>query len=422
MKLMQKLDHAAKLFPSVTTLQNSSVFRVAAVLKEDVQELRLQNALEKIIPIYPMLFLQMKKGLFWHYFDENKEAFLVERETEEPCGKIDIRKNKGYFLKVFYYGKRISIEVFHSLTDGKGALELLKSILYYYFDGGEDAQGVRIIQGGVSLEELEDSFSMYYSGGKIPLERVQDSYHIKGTDFVEVGNHVITGLAKSWQIRDVAKQNNCTMTTLLVSMLVYSIFHGAQKYDKKKNPIVVAVPVNLREIFSSKTLKNFFGVVNISVCMDKNMEFYQVVETVEEQLKKGIEKQNLQRRMDANMKFEQNKVGTIVPLPIKNFFIKRVFDWFGENKKTITLSNLGRVNLPKSLEDKIELMEVLLYPTPKSPINCGVISYGEALTINFSKTILETAVIRYFFEFGVKKLGLSFQVYSNEGGERDEKM
>jgi len=65
---------------------------------------------------------------------------------------------------------------------------------------------------------------------------------------------------------------------------------------------------------------------------------------------------------------------------------------------------------------KVNLMEMVLYPTPKSPVNCGICTVNDKLAISFSRTIIEPDIIRYFLNYLSEKDGLEVAVYSNDWG------
>ena len=68
-----KLDNAAKLFPSLYKDSDRNGFRIAAILKEDIQEEALSDALVETLKRYPSYCVKLKRGFFWYYFDHNFE-------------------------------------------------------------------------------------------------------------------------------------------------------------------------------------------------------------------------------------------------------------------------------------------------------------------------------------------------------------
>ena len=59
------LDNAAKLYSSVSTENITNVFRISAMLSEEVQPEILQEALEKTLEEIPFFRVKMRKGFFW---------------------------------------------------------------------------------------------------------------------------------------------------------------------------------------------------------------------------------------------------------------------------------------------------------------------------------------------------------------------
>ena len=140
-----RLDNAAKIYPAFASKKDPATFRVAVVLHENVDKSRLQEALLKTLPNFPSMAVTLRKGLFWHYLDENKREPKVSEEHKMPCSYIELNKNNGYLFQLLFYKKRISLECFHALTDGYGALEFLKAILYNYLfpDSKDQPEGLR---------------------------------------------------------------------------------------------------------------------------------------------------------------------------------------------------------------------------------------------------------------------------------------
>lgn len=57
---------------------------------------------------------------------------VVELENQVICPPIYDEYKTNLLFKVSYFKQRINLEMYHSLSDGTGALQFLKSILYYY--------------------------------------------------------------------------------------------------------------------------------------------------------------------------------------------------------------------------------------------------------------------------------------------------
>lgn len=268
MEKWYKLDNAAKLYPSVSNYNRSAVFRVSAVLYESVNPVILQQALDFISQKFSFLLVRIHRGFFWNYFDANYKKLLIQSETQYPCRDINRVENSGFMLRVLYYNKRVSVELFHALADGGGAIEFLKSLLYYYFTFSghyiENDGSVIGAEGKADIEYTDDSFARYYDPLKEErkqknfLEKQKNAYRLRGTVYPQGGVNVLSGLVSASAINKAAKKYNTTVTGFLTALMMYSLFETHLKFDRSKAPVTIAVPVNLRKIFPSKTLRNFF--------------------------------------------------------------------------------------------------------------------------------------------------------------------
>ena len=103
---------------------------------------------------------------------------------------------------------------------------------------------------------------------------------------------------------------------------MYSIYMDMPK-NKRKKPIVLSVPVNLRGYYNSSTARNFFTTMNISYdFQNMSTEFADIIKYVDNEFKKGLEEENIHFKLARFMKFENNPIARVVPLTIKDFFMK----------------------------------------------------------------------------------------------------
>ena len=123
-----RLENAAKIFPSTTR----KVFSFTCELTEMVQEAPLQAALEETLEFFPFYRYSLRRGLFWYFYEESREKPVVRQEHLPPCSKLYHPDRHGLLFSVTYYRCRINLEVYHSLTDGTGALAFLRMLTIHY--------------------------------------------------------------------------------------------------------------------------------------------------------------------------------------------------------------------------------------------------------------------------------------------------
>ena len=418
-----RIDNTGKIFHAVSDGTNSSVFRVSMILNEKIEPEYLQEALNITAVRFPTLTVRVRKGLFWDFMEHNDEQLVVKKETEHPCTPIDRKENNAYLIRVLYFEKRISVEIFHSLTDGGGAVEFLKTLIYQYLkEKGEavDMEGLVLDPDETPMpEEMEDSFEKHATSHvmKRPGKRPGKAYQIQGTAFDPPGINVIHGVIDAGRLNAFSKKRGTTVTGLLTSLMIEVVHDEKMAKDLTDGQVSIALPISLRKQFPSITLRNFFSVANIGVQMDGYMHLEDIIQDVTDQLIKKTDKDTLQAGINRFVSLQKSFWIRGVPVFIKYPLMKFGFNQIGERAKTMTLSNLGNTRLPESMKPHVDRMEVILYPTRKSPINCGLGTVNDRLTITFARSIEEREIIQEFFKRLRKMTGLDVMVYSNEWGE-----
>ena len=112
MKKWNKLDNAAKIFPSTIELSETRVFRFYCELTEDVQPEALQQAVEQAVKQFPQFLKILRAGLFWYYLEYSNLKPVVEEESQTPCSHIYRYGHQGLLFNVTYYKKRINLEIY----------------------------------------------------------------------------------------------------------------------------------------------------------------------------------------------------------------------------------------------------------------------------------------------------------------------
>lgn len=127
-KLRLEIDHSAKFYPIMSTKKAQSLFRISAIMKEDVDKEALQIALNDVLPRFEAYKVRLRKGYAWHFFEPNDAPCKVFAE-EALLKPINPDVTNGYWFRVSALGNQIVLEIFHALADGNGALAFLKSIV-----------------------------------------------------------------------------------------------------------------------------------------------------------------------------------------------------------------------------------------------------------------------------------------------------
>ena len=409
------LDNTAHLFPMIAGAGMSNVYRVCAVLKEDIQEDKLQQALDKVLPKFPVFNVRLRQGVFWYYFEENgKQSPKVVQEDSWPCQYVEAAINQNYLFRVSYYKRKISLEVFHVLTDGNGAFVFLKEIIYQYLrDTKPELAGLPDHLAADTSTDYTDGFLQHYrkpSGGKTAYKK-ERAYHIPGKMFETGKMSLMHGFMAVSQLKEKAKAYGASINEYLVAAFIWSIYQS--KGERKiKEPVTVGVPVNLRPHFSSVTTKNFFVMVT-AVWQAKQAEadFGEVLEAVKNSLRPQLEKEHLEEVFSYNVSNEKKMILRAVPLWLKKPAMRYVYR-SAAKANTTTVSNLGVVHTPPEYDPYIEQFYSCLSRSLGQNMKGCVCSYKDTLVFTISSVYRDTEVQKAFFCFMADE-GISVRIESN---------
>lgn len=412
-----RLDNAAKIYPPCSNYRRAGNFTLSALLTEDVNNIVLEKAVNNVLKRFPSINVKLKKGVFWYYFEENNKKFEVREEEPYFLKYIDSKENNGFLFKVYYRKNKISLVVFHALSDGGGALDVFKSLLYEYLilSGKKVSSGglIKTVHSPSTLEETTDDFLTTYQHKKIKVEKEKSAFKTYGTPFQYDGVGLITGKLSVTQLKSLAKRHNTTITILITAFYMQAIYEAMIKDKKIKNKLVkILVPVNLRKFFPSHTLRNFAMFARLSHDFTKPITLEECIETLSDQLKQKTDKETLYSHMHSHVKTEKNIFLKIVPLFIKDVAMRIAYKYVGDNLHTANVSNLGVVELPKSMQPYVKEFIFALNASYSGKHNMAVISYNDVLNITCTRAFAETTIEQNFFVL-LAKNGVDVEVSSN---------
>ncbi len=415
-----KLDNAAKIYPAARNQNWSNIYRVSADLSEPIDKEILQNALDITLRRFPSFAVRLRRGLFWYYLQQLEQAPAIQEECSYPLTKMGREEVRKCAFRVIVYDNRIALEVFHSITDGYGSMTFLKTLLAEYL---HQKYGVHIpARSGVlgrleepSPAEVEDSFPRY-AGPRSASRRENDAWRLSGTPEFDGFQNVTCMTLPITEVLKKSKEYGVSLTCFLTSAMLLALqnLQVQQVPDRRaRKPLKVQVPVNLRSIFPSQTLRNFSLYTNPEI--DPRLgdySFTEICQVVQHRLGLDITPKQLGMKIAANVGSEKLMAVRLMPLFIKNLVMKAAFNSVGEKKVCLSLSNLGAIRLPEEMESYVERMDVILGVQSTAPHNCGVLSYKDTLYINFIRDIKEPD-LEYHFFCVLRDMGLQVTVQSN---------
>ena len=414
-----KLDLSAIVYPTLQRKDFSSVYRLSVLLKEEIDPAVLQRALDITLPRFPTYKVAIRKGLFWRYLEpNNRPGPFVTPDIKNPCMPMPFKANNRYLLRIYYYGKRISLEAHHCLGDGTGGMCVLQTLTAVYLGllghSVTPSGFVLDINDSPDTEELEDAYMRYANARVRPPRPGEKTYRVRGTKEPFYTLNIIDGIMSVKEVMAVARKYDATLTEYLNAVLLYALLQK-QEHDMpfRFRPVKIAMPVNLRRFFPSKTLRYFITMVYPSI--DPRLgdyTFEEIVEQVHHYMKYYISEKFLRGDITTNAATQRNPVIRVVPLFIKDFVVRTFYTKVQDKNSSAGLTNMGALKVPEDMKPYIERFDIYMGQPFSSRTNCAIISFEDTLTINFASSIVEADVECLFFRKLVQD-GIHVTIESN---------
>lgn len=417
-----RLDNAAKIYPAARRRTWSNVYRLSVTLNEPVDPAVLQTALDVTVRRFPSIAARLRRGVFWYYLQQLEKAPQVRPESSCPLTQMGRREIRQCAFRVIAHEDRIAVELFHSLTDGTGALIFLKSLTAEYL---QQKYGVHIdAEKGVlgrleepSPQELEDSFLKY--GGTVCASRQSsDAWQVRGTAEPDGFLNLTCLQLPTDKLLQKSHEYGVTATAFLGAAMLMALQNLQQEQEPrqlKRKSVKVLLPVNLRRLFPSRTLRNF-AMYTIPELQTKLgfYDFGEICRVVQHQMGLDITPKHMSTMIATNVASEKLLAVRVIPLFLKNIVMKAIFDSVGECKSCLSLSNLGKVELPEQMQPYVKRLDFILGVQASAPYNCGVLSYGDTTYVNFIRNIREPLLEQHFYRV-LQSLDIPVTVQSNRG-------
>ena len=416
-----RLDNAAKIYPAARRKNWSNVFRQSVTLSEDVDKGVLSSALEITVKRFPSIAARLRKGVFWYYLQQVESVPEIMEEYSYPLTYMSKDEMRKCAFRVIVFHDRIAVEFFHSLTDGTGALIFLKSLVAEYL---EQKYNIRIpCENGVvnrsdlpTEEELEDCFPK--NAGAVSASRKDtNAWHMYGEPQRDGYLNLTCFTIPVKEALDMAHKYSSTLTVFMSAVLMKALLNLQNEKNpniKRQKRIKLLIPVNLRQLFPCNTLRNF--AMYCIPELDPRLGEYsldEICKIIQHKMGTEFTAKHMSCVIATNVNDEKNPMVRLIPLPIKNVVMKAIFDSVGEKKSCLTLSNIGQVKVPTEMSKYIKRFDFILGVQAAAPYNCGMLSFGDNIYINFIRNIKAAELERHFFAV-LQELGIPVTVQSNQ--------
>lgn len=388
-----KVDNVAKVFLATHTERDTRSLRVSCTLHEPVDADLLQDALINTIKRRPMFQVRIRRGLFWHYLETTDALPCVEKEHQRPCPVLYGKKYKGILhYSVTYFYNRINLELFHALSDGTGALEFLNILVYNYLKLKYPELKKVSLDYGASADDLEqDSFKQFYDHKGKAAPSLKKSYHIHGKKLPYDQLQFFEVSMPAEKLLQTAREYGVSVSSLIGAKLMEAIYKDMPSV-KRKLPITISMPVNLRNYYPSETSRNFFNNISISHIFTGDETVESLAKEYDAKMKNCLKPEQIGRQMDHYQQLEHIVFVRMVPLVLKQPVVRH-FSKAESRHVSAVISNLGALKVKEEMQPYIKKYSAFC---SHNELFMTVCSYGGEMTLGITSGYQSTGVLKNF--------------------------
>lgn len=383
-------DNSSILYLALIRKHHTNIFRFTMTLTEEIDPELLQAAVDQVSHRFPTIFAGLRAD-FFHY--SQVSADHPPKVSQDPGILINMTREEiaRCALRVYYQGRKINLEGFHGITDGYGMIAALSSLVAEYLHlcyGLEVPAGYPVfpVTEEARQEETEDSYLRYV--GQKPLHLPSRySYQLPGNDPKCGPVLEATFTYPVQELLSCARKYGVSITALVTSVMAASVMElQHSRREKKMRPVRIMVPIDLRKVFPSQTLRNFilYALPTMEVA-EYGCSLKDLAASFSRQIKAHLDKENLSSIIAYNVKTQNMPLFRILPAGVKCGLMRLAYSFFGESNSSMTMSNLGNIALPECMTPYVESFRLTMMPRVRSPYNCGMYSYNGYFFINLCR-------------------------------------
>ena len=231
-----------------TTNESPNEIRIRIRLRDLIDPQVLRNAVDKTMQRYPYFCVELQKNDGQYVFAENHRPVVVTHSLHGVA--LNSEDSNFHMIAFCWHDNWIVLDVFHGMTDGMGAYEVVRTLLYYYCSKRYGIrlkdEGIRLAGDEIPVEEWNDPVT---DRTNLPAprrnEQMSDALNlIVSAGLEEDHRHTVYSIAISeTEFMRFSLDNDGspgTMVSLLLSRAV------AKLYPNAENNIRIALCVNQR--------------------------------------------------------------------------------------------------------------------------------------------------------------------------------
>jgi hypothetical protein len=176
-------------------------------------------------------------------------------------------------------------------------------------------------------EEFEDSYNRYFGEDIPPMVKQSRAFHLPFSLKPIPRFDVLNVILSLKEVKKIAAENTANISIYLISIYLFILqeicenLNSISRY-KKNSKLRIQVPVNLRNIYPSKTMRNFslFVMPQIDLWLG-HYTFDEIIKTVYHQIHLETDEKLINKNIARNVGYEKKIYIRGIPLFLKSMVL-----------------------------------------------------------------------------------------------------
>ena len=142
--------------------KNPNEIRIRIRMRDLIDASVLRKAVDTTMQRYPYFCVELQKKEGQYIFVDNTRPVVISNSLHGV--ELNAEESNYHMIAFCYEDNWIILDIFHGLTDGTGAYEVIRTLLYYYcserYGIKLNDEGIRLVGDEITWEEWEDPVAL----------------------------------------------------------------------------------------------------------------------------------------------------------------------------------------------------------------------------------------------------------------------
>ncbi len=238
--------YSSQIFYYYLKPNHANTVQIRITFDQDIDLTAMQHAATLAIERYPYFKVKMVKHDESIVLVDNPAPFLIYDDVDAP--DLGRKANNNYLLRVSCAGPKLNVCMSHALTDGRGIMNFVKTMLHLYWqEYAHEESGITPVflpETPVSEEEIIDPLLNYQISGKEAKPENKIPCFRPGTEpDPDLDIYVTSFSVKSDAFMAYSQENDGSPNTMMALLLSRAL---AELYPEETDNILAGIAGDLK--------------------------------------------------------------------------------------------------------------------------------------------------------------------------------